>query len=404
MKERDYPGRNEPRHQQGGYQGGREAWRGSDRGMGARSEHESHGARRWGAGEDWDDDSYRRTQGRYAGDYESATNERTSSQGGRMGRAYGQEGGLGRGEQQWSPGRSESQRWGEQGTYGAQGGSEYERSGSDYGREREYGGSQYRQGRGEQYGAGYGQAYGTQGSSYSGGQGRNYGQGNEDYSNLRGSGTEAYGQGDRSFGSHGYGSGREFRGYEGGESGRRAGMRNWERGYGEGYGLSSGYADEQAYGNSYGAGESGSYASGYRSDLSREPGRSGRSYRGMGPRSYTRSDERLLEDVNERLTEDDYLDATEINVRCVNGVITLEGSVAERWMKHRAEDLADASSGVKQVDNRIQVRSQSERMGSERGLGETASSSAQGRSGQGKTGTTTGSTPRGGDNQNASSH
>ena len=101
-----------------------------------------------------------------------------------------------------------------------------------------------------------------------------------------------------------------------------------------------------------------------------------RNYRGMGPRSYTRSDERLLEDINERLTEDDYLDATEITVRCVNGVITLEGTVTERWMKHRAEDLADASSGVKQVDNRIQVQSQSQSSRS----GDYGSSQAQGSS------------------------
>ncbi|HEY0502245.1 MAG TPA: BON domain-containing protein [Lysobacter sp.] len=383
MSERDYSKRNEQRQQQGGYQGGREAWRGSERGMGARSGPESHGARRWGAGEDWDEESYGRTQGRYAGDYESPAAERTSAYGDRLGRSHAQEGGLGRGEPQWQqPGRSESQRWGEQGTYGAQG-SDYERQGSGYGRDREYGSryaSPYDLHEREQSGA-YAQGYGA--------PGRGYGQGSEEYSNLRGYGTQAHGQGEHSSGSHGYGSGREYRGYEGGEAGRRAGMRHWERGFGEGYGLSSGYADEQAYASGYGAGEYGD----------RMPREYGRSYRGMGPRSYTRSDERLLEDVNERLTEDDYLDATEINVRCVNGVITLEGTVAERWMKHRAEDLADASSGVKQVDNRIQVRSQSERMGS--ATGETASST-QSRSRQGTTGTP-GSSARGGDNPNASS-
>lgn len=415
MSERDGSRRNEQRQQQSGYQGGREAWRGSDRGMGARSGQESHGTRRWGAGEDWDDDSYGRTQGRYAGDYESSMGERSSGYGGRLGRASGQESGLGRGEQHWQPGRSESQRWGEQGTYGAQGSSEFEHYDQNQGRERGYGSGQYgsssQYGYGgqerEQYGAGYGQGYsgqgygaqgyGSQGRGYasqgSGSQERGY---TEDYGSQRGHGTQAYGQGERSYGSHGYGSGREYRGYEGGESGRRAGMRHWERGYGEGYGLSSGYADEQAYGTRYGADESAS-----RGGMSRT---AGRSYRGMGPRSYTRSDERLLEDVNERLTEDDYLDASDVSVRCVNGVITLEGTVAERWMKHRAEDLADASSGVKQVDNRIQVGSQSDRMGSERGAGESTSSTQTRSRQQGTTGSGTGSsTTRGGDNQNASS-
>ena len=144
----------------------------------------------------------------------------------------------------------------------------------------------------------------------------------------------------------------------------------------------------------------------------------GRNYRGLGPRSYTRSDERLLEDINERLTEDDYLDATEITVRCVNGVITLEGTVAERWMKHRAEDLADASSGVKQVDNRIQVQSQSQsqaqgqsasqsqRSGeSSMGQGRSASSRASGTTASGSsTSTSSSSTRGGGDNQGSSQH
>ena len=467
MNERDSRRYEERQRNRGGYQSGREAWRGSERGMGARSEYETHGPRRWGAGEDWDEEHSGRAQGRYAGDYESG------SYGG-MGRAYGQN--LGRDEQDWSQGRREAQRWGEQGTHGAQGSNEFER-GSDYSRSqygqygqergepssgRDYGSPGYgSQGFGgqsygtESYGAqrgygsqgggsqGYGsQSYGSQGygsqqgyGSRGGMQGGAYGSqqygsqqyaqgreyGGEDYSNLRGSGTQAYGQGERSFGSHGYGSGRDYRGYEGGEAGRQSGGRQWQRGYGEGYGLSSGYADERAYGSSYGSsgygGSSGQGMGGYGSS---DYGSSGRSYRGMGPKSYTRSDERLLEDINERLTEDDYLDASEITVRCVNGVITLEGTVSERWMKHRAEDLADASSGVKQVDNRIQVQSSSSRMGSERSSentgtsaqGRTSSrqSSASGTSGTtGTTGTigssssTSSSTRSGGDNQGVSS-
>ena len=338
-----------------------------------------HGARRWGAGEDWDDNTSARTQGHYAGDYEA---------GARMGRQYAS--GMGRDEQDWSQGRRESQRWGEQGTYGAQGRNEYERGG-DYGRERAHRGQFGDRGHGDygsnrEYGnQGYGasnrgRAYGTEYGS----QRRYENQQQDDYGNQRGYGTQAHGQGEHSSGSHGYGSGREYRGYEGGEAGRQAGNRNWERGYGEGYGLSSGYADQQAYGREYGTS---GYATGYASDnegarptrqhsmSGTSRGEYGRNYRGVGPRSYTRSDERVLEDINERLTEDDYLDATDVTVRCVNGVITLEGTVAERWMKHRAEDLADASSGVKQVDNRLQVQSQ--RSASEQRTGE--STTAQGR-------------------------
>ena len=78
-------------------------------------------------------------------------------------------------------------------------------------------------------------------------------------------------------------------------------------------------------------------------------------HRGRGPRGYTRSDERILDDVNERLCDDPIVDATDVEVRCERGCIVLEGRVPTRWMKHRAEDIADAVTGVKDVDNRIRV-------------------------------------------------
>jgi hypothetical protein len=103
----------------------------------------------------------------------------------------------------------------------------------------------------------------------------------------------------------------------------------------------------------------------------------GRDYRGVGPRNYTRSDERIREDLNERLTEAYDLDAGGITVEVENGVATLGGSVPQRWMKHRAEDLVDACIGVRDVHNRILVG------------GETAGTASGG-----TTGTTTGATSR----------
>ena len=81
-----------------------------------------------------------------------------------------------------------------------------------------------------------------------------------------------------------------------------------------------------------------------------------RGYRGIGPRNYSRSDERIREDINERLTEADDLDASDLSVEVSNGVATLTGSVDQRWMKHRAEDLADECIGVREVRNHVQVR------------------------------------------------
>jgi osmotically-inducible protein OsmY len=83
----------------------------------------------------------------------------------------------------------------------------------------------------------------------------------------------------------------------------------------------------------------------------------GRDYRGVGPRNYTRSDDRIREDLNERLTEAYDLDASGLTVEVQDGVATLGGSVPQRWMKHRAEDLADACIGVRDVHNHILVGS-----------------------------------------------
>lgn len=79
------------------------------------------------------------------------------------------------------------------------------------------------------------------------------------------------------------------------------------------------------------------------------------SYRRHGPRDYARSDERITEDLNERLADNDMLDASDISVRVVDGVATLSGSVASRWMRHLAEDIADSCSGVKDIRNKITV-------------------------------------------------
>lgn len=115
-------------------------------------------------------------------------------------------------------------------------------------------------------------------------------------------------------------------------------------------------------------------------------------FRGKGPRSFIRSDERITEEINERLTDDDDLDAGDINVRVSDGKVTLEGSVEQRWMKHRAEDIADSCMGVKDVDNRIQIKSASSEMGEQRtgrATGKTTTSSTTTSTGSGSTGSTT---------------
>lgn len=78
-------------------------------------------------------------------------------------------------------------------------------------------------------------------------------------------------------------------------------------------------------------------------------------FRGRGPRGYQRSDERIHEDVCERLTQHGRVDASNIDVRVENGEVTLVGTVDDRQMKRLAEDLAENVSGVKQVHNQIRI-------------------------------------------------
>lgn len=78
-------------------------------------------------------------------------------------------------------------------------------------------------------------------------------------------------------------------------------------------------------------------------------------HRGIGPSSYVRTDERIREDVCERLTDHPEVDARHLDVAVENGVVLLQGTVSDRVMKYDAEDCSWYVSGVKDVDNRIRV-------------------------------------------------
>ena len=79
-------------------------------------------------------------------------------------------------------------------------------------------------------------------------------------------------------------------------------------------------------------------------------------YVGYGPRGYHRTDERIHEDVCERLTEHGDLDATDIEVGVTAGEVMLSGTVATRAQKRLAEDIVDGVTGVAEVHNRLRVQ------------------------------------------------
>lgn len=95
------------------------------------------------------------------------------------------------------------------------------------------------------------------------------------------------------------------------------------------------------------------YRGGYRTIAERMRMQAGN--RGKGPRSYKRSDDRILEDLNRRLYEDPFLDASDIETRVAGGEVTLIGTVEDREAKRRAEDIAELVSGVTHVENRLKM-------------------------------------------------
>jgi osmotically-inducible protein OsmY len=94
-----------------------------------------------------------------------------------------------------------------------------------------------------------------------------------------------------------------------------------------------------------------------RADPAREaaqPSRPG--HRGRGPKGYQRADERISDEVHDRLTEDSWLDASDIQVEVKGGEVTLSGFVDNREAKHRAERLIEDLSGVRHVQNNLRVK------------------------------------------------
>ena len=84
-------------------------------------------------------------------------------------------------------------------------------------------------------------------------------------------------------------------------------------------------------------------------------------HRGRGPANYTRSDDRILEDTCDKLTEDWGVDARNIQVTVQNGEVTLDGTVEDRRQKRRAEDIVHDLSGVSHVQNNLRTSDKGKR-------------------------------------------
>jgi len=226
---------------------------------------------------------------------------------------------------------------------------------------------------------------------------------------TREDGRRAFGEGGGS-GGYGYAAGQDYGRQEFGRQdyarqdyGRQGYGEDRQRQYGEqSYGRSFGPSN-QPYGRQGAQGYRGEWAqTGYGQGggaFGNEPlqrvtdgeydhgFRTGGEHRGRGPKNYTRSDERIREDVNDRLSDDAWLDATEIEIQVAAGEVTLTGAVNSREDKRRAEDIAEQVSGVKHVQNNLRVQQPGQSMASQAGDSRSTSGAAGATTGRNTSGT-----------------
>ena len=136
------------------------------------------------------------------------------------------------------------------------------------------------------------------------------------------------------------------------------GERGYDRGFNQGYGQSYGRGYDQASqdrtrarGQGYGGDSHDMPATRSSTEYWLIPG----PFTGRGPKGYQRSDDRIREDVCDRLAQHGQVDAGEIDVQVSDAEVTLTGAVHSREAKRMAEDAADSVQGVREVHNQLRV-------------------------------------------------
>jgi len=269
-------------------------------------------------------------------------------------------------EGQFAGGEERNRNWQGEGRYG-QGGEGYRNQGyrnQDY---RDYG----NEGRGWEGRREFDNARDPyySGRDYSGSsegrwnEGRGYAGGERGYEGPRGYESSRGYEGARGYeGSRGYDPKRAYEGSRGGYEGFHGRYEGPREDYGPGAfnrqfrsGPEYFGTGQRGFGTTWGG--AGSYSGGqgaYGGGLATY-GEQGR-FSGRGPKGYQRSDDRIREDVCERLTQHPEIDAVDIEIQVKNGEVTLMGTVDRRDEKRLAEDVAESVSGVKDVHNQLRAQ------------------------------------------------
>jgi hypothetical protein len=137
-------------------------------------------------------------------------------------------------------------------------------------------------------------------------------------------------------------AGRERGDARGDDFRERAGWGQGDYGYGAAHFTRTGFGFDSAGTNFAAYGQPGGF---------RRP-----SFAGRGPRGFRRSDERLSEEICERLMRHPGIDPSDVAVRVAGAEVTLEGTVHDRGQKLAIEDLVDSVMGVVEIHNELRVR------------------------------------------------
>jgi osmotically-inducible protein OsmY len=78
------------------------------------------------------------------------------------------------------------------------------------------------------------------------------------------------------------------------------------------------------------------------------------------------ADRKILDELNDRVKSTREINSIDVEVRVESGDVTLVGTVPERAMRQRLEELASTVEGVKSIDNQVHLgRADTAAMGSE---------------------------------------